>query len=162
MDIVISVDTVNDYVNGINIKVLDLIVRDEYFGINKNLKKEEAIKFGKNSYASLSEIVNYLKEISNRNQEEYHMWKVFGIPMSGYFIGNQWVQVKNSSRGAQYYEYCNEGMVAMSISVGEILHLSGCKNKDWYYDLKGKSKAEIKKAFEEMLSLFENTELIKH
>lgn len=222
MDIVISVDSVNEYINGIhypkylslkvqniamelvkrkiptrfnvvvtrqnisevkalidksialgvNIKILDLIIQNEYFGTDKNLKGEEAVMFGKASYAPLESIIKYLEAISDRSKEKYHMWNTFGIPRSGYFIGNQWVQVKDSSRGAEYskvciekcpyYESCNEGLFSPFISVGEILHLSGCKNKDLYYTLKGKSEAEIKKALDEILTLFENTELRKH
>ena len=189
MDIVISVDSVNEYINGIhypkylslkvqniamelvkrkiptrfnvvvtrqnisevkalidksialgvNIKILDLIIQNEYFGTDKNLKGEEAVMFGKASYAPLESIIKYLEAISDRSKEKYHMWNTFGIPRSGYFIGNQWVQVKDSSRGAEYskvciekcpyYESCNEGLFSPFISVGEILHLSGCKNK---------------------------------
>jgi len=222
MDIVISVDSINEYINGIhypkylsskvqnlamelvkrkiptrfnvvvtkqnisevralidksialgvNIKILDLIIQNEYFGTNKNLNGEEAIMFGKTSYASLENIIEYLETISDSSKEKYHMWNKFGIPRSGYFIGNQWVQIKDSSRGAEYskvciekcpyYDYCNEGLFSPFISVGEILHLSGCKNKDLYYTLKGKSEAEIKKALEDILTLFENTELRKH
>lgn len=157
---------------GVNIKILDLIIQNEYFGTNKNLNGEEAIMFGKTSYAPLESIIEYLESISDRSKEKYHMWNTFGIPRSGYFIGNQWVQVKDSSRGAEYskvciekcpyYDSCNEGLFSPFISVGEILHLSGCKNKDLYYTLNGKLEAEIKKALNEILTLFENTELRKH
>lgn len=222
MDIVISVDSVNEYINGIhypkylsqkvqnlatelvkrkistrfnivvtkqnireiktlidrslalgvNIKILDLIIRNEYFGTIKSLTGEEAITFGKNSYAPLESIIKYLETISDNSQEEYHIWNTFGIPRSGYFIGNQWIQIKDSSRGAKYskvciekcpyYDSCNEGLFSPFISVGEILHLSGCKNKDLYYILNGKSEAEIKKALDDILTLFKNTELKKH
>lgn len=222
MDIVISVDSVNEYINGIhypkylsskvqnlakelvnkkiptrfnvvvtkqnicevkalidksialgvNIKILDLIIQNEYFGTDKNLNGEEAMMFGKASYAPLESIIEYLETISDNSQEKYHMWNTFGIPRSGYFIGNQWVQIKDSSRGAEYsnvciekcpyYASCNEGVFSPFISVGEILHLSGCKNKDLYYTLNGKSEAEIKKVLNDILTLFENTELRKH
>lgn len=157
---------------GVNIKILDLIIRNEYFGTNKNLNGEEAVMFGKASYAPLESIIKYLETISDKSKEKYHMWNTFGIPRSGYFIGNQWIQVKDSSRGAEYskvciekcpyYDSCNEGLFSPFTSVGEILHLSGCKNKELYYSLKGKSEAEIKKALDEILTLFENTELRKH
>jgi molybdenum cofactor biosynthesis enzyme MoaA len=157
---------------GVNVKILDLIIQNEYFGTNKDLNGEEAVMFGKAEYVSLENIVEYLEIISDRSKEKYHMWNSFGIPRSGYFIGEQWIQVKDSSKGAEYsktciegcpyYDSCNEGLFSPFISVGEILHLSGCKNKDWYYTLKGKSEAEIKKALDEILTLFENTELRKH
>ena len=157
---------------GVNIKILDLIIQNEYFGTSKNLNGEEAIMFGKTSYAPLESIIEYLETISDSSKEKYHMWNTFGIPRSGYFIGNQWIQIKDSSRGAEYskvciencpyYDSCNEGLFSPFISVGEILHLSGCKNKDLYYTLKGKSEAEIKNALDDILTLFENTELRKH
>lgn len=157
---------------GVNIKILDLIIQNEYFGMDKTLNNEEAIMFGKSSYTSLESITTYLESICDKSKEKYHIWNTFGIPRSGYFIGNQWIQVKDSSRGAQYskvciekcscYASCKEGLFSPFLSVGEILHLSGCKNKDLYYTLKGKSEDEIKKAFDEILSLFEDTELRKH
>ena len=157
---------------GVDIKILDLIIQNQYLGNNKRLEGEEAVKFGKSSYAQLDSIIAYLDEISDNSKENYHMWNAYGIPRSGYFIGNQWIQVKDSSKGAQYskvctqkcpyYESCNEGLFSPFISVGEILHLSGCRNKNLYYNLKGKSEAEIEEALDEILTLFEETELRKH
>ena len=157
---------------GVNIKILDLIIRNEYFGNNKKLEGKEAIKFGESSYTQLDSIIAYLEEISESSKENYHMWNSYGIPRSGYFIGSQWIQVKDSSNGAQYckvcvqkcpyYKSCNEGVFSPFISVGEILHLSGCKNKDLYYNLKGKSEAEIEEALDKILTLFEETELRKN
>lgn len=156
---------------GVNIKILDLIIRDEYFGNNKSLNGKEAVAFGEASYISLESTTKYLENISNNSKEKYHMWNAFGIPRSGYFIGKQYVQVKDASKGAEYskvcieecpyYSSCNEGLFSPFISVGEILHISGCKNKDLYYNLKEKSESEIKKVLDEILTLFENTELRK-
>lgn len=157
---------------GVNIKILDLIIRDEYFGMSQKLNGKDAIMFGEESYVKLGGVTEYLEHISDSSKEKYHIWNGFGIPRSGYFIGNQWVQVKDSSKGSEYsniciekcpyYDSCNEGIFSPFISVGEILHLSGCKNKDLYYDLKGKSETEIREALGEILTLFESTELRKH
>ena len=151
---------------------MDLIIRDEYFGMSQKLNGKDAIMFGEESYAKLGGVTEYLEHISDSSKEKYHIWNGFGIPRSGYFIGNQWVQVKDSSKGSEYsniciekcpyYDSCNEGIFSPFISVGEILHLSGCKNKDLYYDLKGKSETEIREALGEILTLFESTELRKH
>lgn len=172
-----NVNEVKELINkslalGVNIKILDLIIQNEYFGNNEKLEGKKAVKFGESSYAQLDSINAYLKEISDNSKENYHMWNSYGIPRSGYFIGNQWIQVKDSSKGAQYckvcvqkcpyYKSCNEGVFSPFISVGEILHLSGCKNKDLYYNLKGKSEAEIEETFDKILTLFEETELRYH
>lgn len=157
---------------GVNIKILDLIIRDEYFGTKNRLTGKEAIEFGKKSYVSLEDVTSYLDEISDNSKSEYSIYNSFGIPRSGYFIGEQWVQVKDASKGAKYsklciescpyYGMCNEGLFSPFISVGEILHLSGCKNKNLYYNLKGKNESEIKKDLTEILNLFEDTELRKN
>lgn len=157
---------------GVNIKILDLIIQNEYLGSNGKLEGKKAIQFGESSYAQLDSINAYLEEISASSKENYHMWNSYGIPRSGYFIGKQWIQVKDSSKGAQYsklciekcpyYKSCNEGLFSPFISVGEILHLSGCKNKDLYYNLKNMSEAKIEEALERILTLFEETELKKH
>lgn len=157
---------------GVNIKILDLIIQNEYFGNNEKLDGEKAIQFGESLYAQLDSINAYLEEISENSKENYHMWNSYGISMGGCFIGNQWIQVKDSSKGAQYsklcieecpyYKSCNEGLFSPFISVGEILHLSGCKNKDLYYNLKNMSEVEIEEALERILTLFEETELKKH
>lgn len=220
MDIVISVDSINEYVNGIhyqkylspklerlskelvkrqistrfnvvvtrynvnevkeliekalelgvNIKILDLIVRNEYWGNEKKLFGKEAIKFGDASYQNLDSIIQYLEEKSDKSIDRYSISNSKGIPMSGYFFGNQWVQVKDSSKGTLYSEECNEcnfydsckeGVFSPFLSVGEILHLSGCLNEKLYYYLKDKSEDEIRLAFETIIRLFENTELKK-
>ena len=130
------------------------------------------LKFGKDSYVSLEGVTSYLEKISDNSKSEYHIYNSFGISRSGYFIGNQWVQVKDASKGAKYSQFCikncpyfnmcNEGLFSPFLSVGEILHLSGCKNKNLYYDLKGKDESEIRKDFNEILNLFEDTELRKN
>lgn len=157
---------------GVNIKILDLIIWDEYFGTDDRLTGQEAIKFGKKSYISLESVTSYLDKISDKSKSEYYIYNPFGIPRSGYFIGNQWVQVKDTSKGTKYsrlcikecpyYKTCNEGLFSPFISVGEILHLSGCKNPKLYYDLKGKNEKEMENTFVKILNLFEDTELRKN
>lgn len=153
---------------GVNVKLLDLIVRNEYLGNDKKFQDEDALNFGKSIYQKLSEVKKYLKSISTKSQKKYYVSNSNGIPMSGYFFGNQWVQVKDSSKGAMYakeckkcsyYDTCYEGVFSPLISVGEILHISGCMNSDLYYQLKGKSEEEINQSFEEILRVFESTEL---
>ena len=45
---------------GVNIKILDLIIRDDYYGIKHQITGEEALKFGKDSYVSLEGVTSYL------------------------------------------------------------------------------------------------------
>lgn len=153
---------------GVNIKILDLIVRDEYFGDGEKFFNEDAMKFGQSMYQELSEIKSYLESISIKSQEKHYVSNANGIPMNGYFFCNQWVQVKDSSNGAMYakecdncsyYDTCYEGVFSPLLSVGEILHISGCKNKNLYYQLKNKSVKEIRQTFEEILKIFESIEL---
>lgn len=157
---------------GVNVKILDLIVRNEYLGIEKKLNSTNAYNFGKSSYQLLNDIKEYLDKISDNYKEN---WSISGnsngIPMDAYFFDTQWVQVKDSTKGARYskecrnctyYNCCYEGVFSPLLSVGEILNISGCMNKKLHYILKGKSDYEKKQAFAELLKLFENTELRKH
>lgn len=153
---------------GVNVKILDLIVRNEYLGNCNKFYGKDAVKFGQSMYQELSELKDYLESISTESQEKHYVSNSNGIPMSGYFFGNQWVQVKDSSRGAMYskecnkcsyYDTCYEGVFSPLLSVGEILQISNCMNNNLYYQLKGKSEEEIKKSFEEILALFESVEL---
>ena len=156
---------------GGNIKILDLIIRNEYLGNDKKLTGKEAFDFGESSYQLLDTIKQRLSEVSDNIKENHYVSNSNGIPMSGYFFGRQWVQVKDSSKGAlyskeckkcPYYNSCYEGVFSPLLSVGEILHISGCMNESLYYNLKDKSEDEIREAFEKLLELFEDTEFKVH
>lgn len=156
---------------GVNIKILDLIIRNEYLGNDKKLTGKEAFDFGESSYQLLDSIKQRLSEVSDNIKENHYVSNSNGIPMSGYFFGKQWVQVKDSSKGAlyskeckkcPYYNSCYEGVFSPLLSVGEVLHISGCMNQSLYYNLKDKSEDEVRKAFEKLLELFENTEFKEH
>lgn len=156
---------------GVNIKILDLIIRNEYIGNGKKLNGKDAVDFGKSSYQILDCIKQHLEDVSDKCKENHYISNSNGIPMSGYFFGTQWVQVKDSSKGALYskackkclhYNSCHEGVFSPLLSVGEILHISGCINESIYYNLKDKTEDEIKKAFKKILELFENTEFREH
>lgn len=156
---------------GVNIKILDLIIRNEYLGNEKKLIGKDAVDFGKSSYQLLDCIKQHLENVSDKYEENHYISNSNGIPMSGYFFGTQWVQVKDSSKGALYskackkclhYNSCHEGVFSPLLSVGEILHVSGCINESMYYNLKDKTEDEIKKAFKKILELFENTEFREH
>ena len=150
---------------GVNIKILDLIIRNEYLGNYKKLTGKEAFDFGESSYQLLDVIKQHLSEVSDNIKENHYISNSNGIPMSGYFFGQQWIQVKDSSKGAQYskeckkcpyYNSCYEGVFSPLLSVGEVLHISGCMNQSLYYNLKDKSENEVRMAFEKLLELFEN------
>ena len=156
---------------GVNIKILDLIIRNEYLGNGKKITGKDAVIFGKSSYQLLDGIKQHLSKVSDKCIQKYSISNSNGIPMSGYFFGRQWIQIKDSSKGASYskeckkcpyYDSCYEGVFSPLLSVGEVLHISGCMNQELYYNLKDKSEAEIITAFKKILELFENTAESKH
>lgn len=73
--------------------------------------------------------------------------KGHGILMSAYFRDENWIQVKDSCRGAKYSKFCKEkwvhykkgncqeGVFSLFLSSNLTLHLSGCKNKTIHFDL---------------------------
>ena len=91
--------------------------------------------------------------------------KGHGIPMSSYFRGENWIQVKDSTRGANYSEFCikecpfyqtgncQEGVFSLFLSSNLMLHLSGCKNSAIHFDLNECDDNRIKKIFTDLLSI---------
>ena len=150
---------------GVNLKLLDLIKHDEYFEKNE----EESNSFFKNSYQSIDDIKQFLRSITDRYQENFNMLVFTGIPMSGYFKGNQYIQVKDSNRGSTfseecvnncpYFDKCQEGMFSQFISNNGILSISNCRNKNLRWNLLDMNDEEKDKSFKEILKLFSNTKI---
>ena len=153
----------------VNVKLLDLNRFSEYFGYSNEVRGQEAFKLWEELFIPMSNFYDFLSEISNHSESEWTtqlISKGNGIPMSCYFRGNNWIQVKDSTRGAKYSEYCisscllyktgncQEGVFSLFLSSNMVLHLSGCKNTSIHYDLNGKEDGQIKKAFKDLLKLF--------
>lgn len=153
----------------VNVKMLDLNRFSEYFGYSSKVIGEAAFKLWEDLFVPMSEFYDFLSEISNHSEAEWTtklISKGNGIPMSCYFRNNNWIQVKDSMRGAKYSEYCinncllyktgncQEGVFSLFLSSNMVLHLSGCKNTSLHYNLNGKEDGQIKKALEDLLKLF--------
>lgn len=153
----------------VNVKLLDLNRFSEYFGYSNEATGKEAYKLWQELFIPMSNFYDFLCEISNCSEAEWTtqlISKGNGIPMSCYFRGDNWIQVKDSTRGAKYSEYCisscalyktgncQEGVFSLFLSSNMVLHLSGCNNDSIYYNLKGKEASQIKKAFKDLLKLF--------
>ena len=152
----------------INVKLLDLNLYTEYFGKDKKLCGNEATEFWSKLYTPMRDFSEFLSSIANDSQREWTtglIGKGNGIPMSVYFRGDNWVQVKDSSRGARYTEFCKkdckyyrlgecqEGVFSLLLSSNLTLHLSGCKNENLYFSLDDCGEEEIKEAFSCLLKL---------
>lgn len=153
----------------VNVKLLDLNKFSEYFGYSNKVSGEAAYKLWEELFISMSNFYDFLSEISNHSEPEWTtqlISKDNGIPMSCYFRGNNWIQVKDSTRGAKYSEYCisncllyktgncQEGVFSLFLSSNMVLHLSGCKNTSLQYNLNGEEGWQIKRAFENLMELF--------
>lgn len=145
---------------GVDIKLLDLYVQDVYLG-----GKGTSQDFWNTTYQSLSQFRKWLETISDKFVENYWDDSAYGIPMNAYFVGNQSIVLKDSSKGAHFskfcidncskYSKCQEGIYVPFISVGSVLHINGCYNELLRWNLKNKSVDEMEKDFSEMLKLFE-------
>lgn len=153
----------------VNVKLLDLNKFSEYFGYSNKVSGEAAYKLWEELFIPMSNFYDFLSEISNHSEPEWTtqlISKDNGIPMSCYFRGNNWIQVKDSTRGAKYSEYCisncllyktgncQEGVFSLFLSSNMVLHLSGCKNTSLQYNLNGEEGWQIKRAFENLMELF--------
>ena len=148
---------------------MDLNRFSEYFGYSNKVSGEAAYKLWEELFIPMSNFYDFLSEISNHSEAEWTtqlISKGNGIPMSCYFRGNNWIQVKDSTRGAKYSEYCisncllyktgncQEGVFSLFLSSNMVLHLSGCKNTSLQYNLNGEEGWQIKRAFENLMELF--------
>lgn len=145
---------------GVDIKLLDLYVQDIYLG-GKGTSQE----FWDTTYQSLSQFRKWLENISDKFVENYWDDSAYGIPMNAYFVGDQSIVLKDSSKGAHFskfciskcnkYSKCQEGIYVPFVSVGSLLHINGCYNESLRWNLKNKKIEEMENAFSEMLKLFD-------
>lgn len=151
----------------VNVKLLDLNRFSEYLGNGETLYDEEALEFWEDLFVPMKNFYSFLEEISNNVDSEWTtqmIGKGNGIPMSAYFRNENWIQVKDSERGAKYSNFCKdkceyykkgncqEGVFSLFLSSNLTLHLSGCKNKTIHFDLNECENAQIKIAFLKLLS----------
>lgn len=151
----------------VNIKLLDLNKFSEYLGYDGKVDGEKASDLWKRLFVPMKKFYNFLEEISTNSKSEWTTGFTgtgYGIPMSIYFRGENWIQVKDSTRRAKYSEFCmnkcknfkdgdcQEGVFSLFLSSNLILHLSGCKNKFIYFDLNECNNMQMRKAFNELLS----------
>ncbi len=151
----------------VNVKLLDLNKFSQYLGYDNNkVVGEEAYDLWKKLFVPMKNFYKFLENIASDSKSEWTtslISKGHGIPMNSYFVGENWIQVKDSTRGAKYSEFCSEcnyfkngncqeGVFSLFLSTNLVLHLSGCKNQSIHFDLNECDNRQMKKAFEELLS----------
>ncbi len=141
---------------GLNLKLLDLSPREEYQG-------EVQSNFLDDNYFELNKLCIPFPKVSS-NFRTNIIKKGTGIPMSGYDLGNgHWLQIKDSSKEPYYASVCNncrhkdncvEGVFSLSLSVGEILRVANCVNKDYWIKLSGLKQRQIEEELKKMEKAF--------
>ena len=152
----------------VNVKLLDLNKFSEYLGYDTKVVGEDAFKLWNSLFVPMSKFYVFLREISSDSNLEWTTGiidKKQGIPMSVYFRGQNWIQVKDSMRGARYSEFCKrecqffkdgncqEGVFSLFLSSNSMLHLSGCKNSSIQFDLSKYNDEQIKNALKKLLTI---------
>lgn len=151
----------------VNVKLLDLNKFPEYYGNEKEICDKEALDFWQNMFVPMKGFYGFLEEISEYSDQNWTtqmIGKGNGIPMSSYFRKGNYIQVKDSERGAKYSKFCKEsceyykngacreGVFSLFLSSNLVLHLSGCKNEKIRFDLTKCSDDEIKLTFLNLLN----------
>ena len=150
----------------VNVKLLDLNKFSDYLGYNGEVSGEEAVKMWKELFVPMSEFKSFLESISNKQDFNWTtglVRKTQGIPMSAYFCDDNWIQVKDSTRGARYSQYCRshcanytacqEGVFSLFLSANLMLSFSGCKNDAIHFNLNGCDDLEIQKSIKRLVTL---------
>ena len=150
----------------VNVKLLDLNKSSEYLGYNCKVREKEAFDLWNELFVPMNEFYDFLEQISNGSKSKWTTGLIgkHGIPMSAYFRGKNWIQVKDSMRVAKYSEFCKtkcpfyksencqEGVFSLFLSSNLTLHLSGCKNSSIHFDLSNSNDDEIKYAIKQLLN----------
>ena len=144
---------------GVNLKLLDLYIQDIYLGGSGTSEN-----FWSVTYQSLTQFRPLLDRLCDTYKTEYWDDSAYGIPMGAYFYGKQSIILKDSSRGAHFsrvcmeqcplYKQCQEGIYVPFLSVGDVLHINGCHNKQLRWYLKDMDDSQMDGAFAELLGLF--------
>lgn len=152
----------------VNVKLLDLNRFSEYLGYINLVTGENAFCLWEELFVPMSDFYEFLKGISDKSISKWTtgmVGKVQGIPMSVYFRGDNWIQVKDALRGAKYSDFCKEscsyyrlgncqeGVFSLFLSSDLTLHLSGCKNEAIHFKLDNSNEEYIKMAFLKLLGL---------
>lgn len=152
----------------INVKLLDLNKFSEYLGYCDSIISRDSTNLWEEQFVPMKNFYDFLDKISNNSKSEWTtqlIGKGHGIPMKAYFRGENWIQVKDSMRGAKYSEFCirkcafyknnncQEGVFSLFLSSNFVLHLSGCKNNSIHFDLSNYDDEQMKKAFIKLLNL---------
>lgn len=154
----------------VNVKLLDLNRYSEYLGYDNKVEGKEAYNLWKKLFVPMKTFYDFLEGISSDSSSEWTtglIEKGHGIPMNAYFIGENWIQIKDSTRGAKYSDFCKkkcdyykqgncqEGVFSLFLSSNMTLHLSGCKNESIQFDVRECSDEQIQDALENLLHLIQ-------
>lgn len=154
----------------VNVKLLDLNKFTEYLGDSEKVQGKEAFDLWERLFVPMEKFYDFLEEISSDSKSKWtsgFIGKGHGIPMSSYFRGDNWIQVKDSNKGAKYSKFCinkceyfkekacREGVFSLFLSSNLLLHLSGCKNEKIHFNLNECNERQIQKAFHQLLSFMD-------
>jgi uncharacterized Fe-S cluster-containing radical SAM superfamily protein len=150
----------------VNVKLLDLNKFENYLGYSSKVVGEEAFALWQELFVPMQNFYDFLEEISSDYKSKWTTGFISngnGIPMSSYFRGKNWIQVKDSTRETKYSDFCKrecsyfkagncqEGVFSLFLSSNLMLHLSGCKNSSLQFDLSNYNDNQIKGAFVNLL-----------
>jgi molybdenum cofactor biosynthesis enzyme MoaA len=148
---------------GVDIKLLDLYVQDEYLATQGGAVAQH---YWRDNFVDLRTLVPMLSRRAHEPERRYVGDGGFGIPMYAFRIGGITVILKDSTRGAHFSSRrcinqcpafgtrCQEGVYTPHVSSNMVLHINGCTNDRWRWPLRGKSRAEQQAAFQDVVETF--------
>lgn len=154
---------------GIDVKLLDLYVQDEYIATHGKAGTRapgDPTLYWESAYCDLGTLVPYLEERSTARCAIYNRDGGAGIPMSSYSIEGIEVILKDSLRGAffsrsvcsdgcpYFGRECQEGVYTPHVSSNMVLHVNGCKNQAYRWNLRGAGFAEQVRQFRAIVETF--------
>lgn len=161
---------------GLDVKLLDMYVQDQYIATSAGNGKppQDPFDYWKANYVDLTTLVPMLQERGEEVIESYNRDGGFGIPMYGFKINGITVILKDSTKGAFFSrskciqscplfgKSCQEGVYTPHVSSNMVLHINGCHNTQYQWNLRGRSPEEQRGMFRNILNCFQDLEHVQN
>ena len=154
-----------------DVKLLDMYVQDKYIathGKNGLELKSDPLEYWKDNYVDLNILRPILEKRADKILPHYNKDGGFGIPMYAYDMDGITVIFKDSTGGAYFNkkhciescalfgQSCQEGVYTPHVSSNMVMHINGCHNTKYQWDLRNKTREEQENSFYQILDLFQD------
>jgi pyruvate-formate lyase-activating enzyme len=154
---------------GFDVKLLDLYLQEDYIALADTTPERrypDPRGYWDENYVDLTTLVPQLTARSTGQRPHYVRDGGWGIPMYAFEIEGITVILKDSTRGAffsrsrcmsgcrHFSHDCQEGVYTPHVSSNMVLHVNGCQNDAWRWNLRGQPEPAQTRMFGDIVATF--------